>query len=675
MSDINRQQNLQAPGQAVTRDYYNKALAMARKAQAQSTARRPFGDRLLGLFGIRVKPRSSGQNAFVHGLGSSGRASDIEKLKDFRDPRTGEIRSIPQALSGELGKLFNAYVSDTHETQETLREKQDRYNSLDFMYLNDPFISAVADMQADEATQIDQQDNIISIEASSDEQTQHMYSLLNQWNVDQGRSCDTIFNIGFYGDALWGLKVTERGIVGVKPVHPRLLRERLEFNPLEVKERLEDLHKSWDSYRHRDAKIKQLLQTIESNQIQDFSDMFDTYLFGYDVGGTLVPPWSVYHFRLNPGRSEFFPMGKSSFVRALAPFKQMSSAYILQAMARIMSFPVREMQVKTTQGMNEADQFDRINRVREMYEGQGYEMPDIAADPYTLMSTVWTPEGLMGLNIHESRVELDFVGDIELLTDRVAIASGAPKGYLVQEWGGFGNSGISLVEQHKPFARRIYNLQSAYLEGLADIFRLHYAITGEYDHREPFKLSMNFPNAEVDETRQQAKSSSLNLATEVIDTISNIMGVDGPLPFEVVKDILLKMSFVEGKDLEKWMAIIRKRNPNLFTQEAPEEEEVAEEGDMADLFAESSLRDYLQASVLHEKRRDPKTNQKIVENYKKIRGDVLLKTAVRFQLTEGSSQGKHYRITDLPANKEGPLKFVFDAVLHAREEQGKVIQG
>ncbi|MCA1799941.1 MAG: hypothetical protein LC687_00265 [Actinobacteria bacterium] len=659
-------------GAPLTKEYYNKALDLAKRAQSQHATSKSFGDRLLSLFGIRVAQKKN--STFAHGL--SGRAQDVERLRDFRDPRTGQIRSIPEALSGELGKLFDAYISDTHETTESLREKRDRYNSLDFMYLNDPFISAVADLQADEACQIDQQDNLISIEATSNEQTQEMYSLLNQWNIDQQRTLDTIFNIGFYGDGLWGLKVTDRGITGVKPIHPRLLRERLEFNPLEVKERLEDLHKSWDSHRQRDAKIKQLLQAIDSNEVQDFSDMFDTYLFGFDVGGTLLPPWSAYHFRLNAGRSEYFPYGKSNFVRALAPFKQMSSSYILQAMARIMSFPVREMQVKTSAGMNEADHFERINRVREMYEGQGYEMPDVAADPYSLMSTVWSPEGLMNLNIHESKVELDFVGDIELLTDRVAISSGAPKGYLVQEWGGFGNSGISLMEQHKPFARRIYSLQSAFLDGLADIFRLHFAITGDYDHNEPFKLSMNFPNSEIDDTRQQAKTSSLDLASEVIETIANTLGVEGALPFEVIKDILLKMSFIDGKDLEKWIAIIRKRNPDLFT--GSDEGDAGggeEEGDMSDLFAESTqLRKYLYKSLLNENSRDTQKKERIIENYYKVRSSVLLHASTRFGLLEGSSGNRHFKISSAGREENDTLRYVFDAVKNA-ERDSKTLKG
>jgi len=310
--------------------------------------------------------------------------------------------------------------------------------------------------------------------------------------------------------------------------------------------------------------------------------------------------------------------------------------------------------------------------VREMYENQGYDFPDIASDPYSLMSTIWSSDGLMDLNIHESKVELDFVGDIELLTDRVAIASGAPKGYLVQEWGGFGNSGVSLTEQHKPFARRVYSLQTAFLDGLSDIIRLHMAITGDFDHTEPFKLTMNFPNTEVDESRVNIKSSTLQLATDVLDTISSVMGVDGPLPFEVAKDVMMKLSFVDGPELDKWMNLVRKDNVEA------EDEEGEEEGDedIGGIEAlESTMGDYLRKSRrLYEGKRGRDKARRITEQYKEIRSNVLLKASVRHRLTEGHNGTRHYRIANENAVTD-PMKFVFQAVTEAREETSGKLHG
>ena len=145
--------------------------------------------------------------------------------------------------------------------------------------------------------------------------------------------------------------------------------------------------------------------------------------------------------------------------------------------------------------------------------------------------------------MHSPNIDINATNDMQMYQDRVAIASGIPKGYLVQEWGGFGNSAISLIEQFKPFARKVFTVQSAILDGLSNLFRLHFAITGEFDCRTDFALSMKFPNEEASDARQSAKQSSLTLTKDVLDTVASLVGaVNAPLAPEVIEDILTKFS-------------------------------------------------------------------------------------------------------------------------------------
>ena len=656
----------QTDNKKISKQAYQAAVAAGKEAVKKNKSR-SVGDKLFSFFGIRVAPKTPNDNSYssktqtsmMYGIGNS---RDLETLQDFRDPRSGNIRRGPHKMSGELGKLFDAYLSDTYVSTEMLKEKEERYANLDYMYENEPFISQTADTLAEEAAQIDQQEHLISVEASSKEQQEDMYRLLNMWGIDQRKVIDTLFNIGYYGDGLWGLKTSPQGVLGVKPMHPELLKERIEFNPIREKQRLLDLGKSWESQKTKDAKINALIDMIQSEDFEDLSDIFDTYLFGFDIGGLLTPPWNAYHFRLNANRSRYFPYGQSSFLKALAPFNQMSSTFVLQALARVMSFPVREMSVATTGTMTEADHFEKLNKVRELYEGQGYEMPDITSDPYSLLSTVWNSEGLMNLKIHSSPVDMDFVGDLEILTDRVAIASGSPKGWLVQEWGGWGNSGVALVEQHKPFARRAYALQSSFQEGLGDIFRLHYAITGDYDPNEPFKLTMNFPSTEMDSERTSIKKESLTLAADVLSSIGDAMGVDGPLPFEVAKDVLIKMAFVADKDIEKWMNIVRKHNPDAYLPE--DEEEDITSGDADDFFENTDLKNYLKKSVrIYEREvHGPGKAKRIYEQYLKIREGVILKAHIKFHIKEGQAGNRHYTIQGGAPEGYDPLKIMMECV-------------
>ena len=452
---------------------------------------------------------------------------------------------------------MNSWLADTTDTYRTLEDRVKRLSELEFAIANDPFLSTAADLYADEATQIDVQGKLINIDCSDIRMKERMEDLLEQWGITQNRLRSVAYQLAAFGDAFWANKVTKNGVVRINPIGIHQVKERLEFDPVQVKTDL-SLQKGYITAINRSAKLQKLFQDIESSEYDAFADMFDTRLFGFALDDDLVvPPWSITHFRLNADQSEFFPMGRSFFLKALAPFRQCNATMVLQSLARVTSFPVTVYNVKTPPGMDEAQQFEKINEVREEYENIG----DSGAgnEAYSVNTKIWAPEGLLSVEMHTPNIDLNTIGDIEMYQDRIAIASGIPKGYLVQEWGGFGNSAISLVEQFKPFARRVFTVQSAILDGLSNLFRLHFAITGEFDYREPFILSMKFPNEEASDARTQAKSASLELSKGVMDTIANVVGsLNDPLPPEVIKDILTKYSFLDPKDIEKWV----KDNPN-----------------------------------------------------------------------------------------------------------------
>jgi len=506
---------------------------------------------LTSLFGFRKRNASSRLSTknlqFV-------RVDQESELK-IAQAKLGKV--LGGKLTGKVEELMNSWLADTTDTYRTLEDRVKRLSELEFAIANDPFLSTAADLYADEATQIDVQGKLINIDCSDIRMKERMEDLLEQWGITQNRLRSVAYQLAAFGDAFWANKVTKNGVVRINPIGIHQVKERLEFDPVQVKTDL-SLQKGYITAINRSAKLQKLFQDIESSEYDAFADMFDTRLFGFALDDDLVvPPWSITHFRLNADQSEFFPMGRSFFLKALAPFRQCNATMVLQSLARVTSFPVTVYNVKTPPGMDEAQQFEKINEVREEYENIG----DSGAgnEAYSVNTKIWAPEGLLSVEMHTPNIDLNTIGDIEMYQDRIAIASGIPKGYLVQEWGGFGNSAISLVEQFKPFARRVFTVQSAILDGLSNLFRLHFAITGEFDYREPFILSMKFPNEEASDARTQAKSASLELSKGVMDTIANVVGsLNDPLPPEVIKDILTKYSFLDPKDIEKWV----KDNPN-----------------------------------------------------------------------------------------------------------------
>jgi len=529
-----------------------------------------FFKQLTQLFGFKKSSSSKSKIDFVK----------VDAESDLRISQGKVGRLFRTKMSGKLEELFDFWSRDTLDSQQSLMDRQKRLSELNFAVMNDPFLSMAADLYADEATQIDVQGKLIQIDCADVRMKDRMEDLLTQWGITQNRLRSACSSLATYGDAFWSNKITKNGVIRIAPLSIHQVKERLEFNPVQVQEQLA-LQRGYMTTINRDQKLKILLDTLENEENEEITDIFDTKLFGFALDDDMVvPPWAITHFRLNIEQSEYFPMGKSLFLKALAPFRQCNATMVLQSLARVMSFPVTVYNVQTAPGMDEALQFDKINQVREEYENIG----DASAgnENFSVNTKIWAPKGLLELEMHSPQIDINATGDIQMYQDRVAIASGVPKGYLVQEWGGFGNSAISLVEQFKPFARRVFTVQSAVLDGIANLFRLHFAITGEFDYREPFVLSMKFPNEESSDQKLGAKQNSLNLSKDVLETISTIVGaLNDPLPPEVIQDILQKFSFLDPADIKKWI----KHNPN----KKKDQEDQPEEFESGDDFGGGSI--------------------------------------------------------------------------------------
>lgn len=457
-------------------------------------------------------------------------------------------------LSERLEALFNSWLNDTSDSLTEIANRARRVDQLTYAKLNDPFIGRVARLYADEGSQLDVQDHLISVETPDPLMTREMYNLLNQWGVTQPRVRSALEQMATYGDAFWANKVDPlHGVVRIIPLKQLQITDRLEFNPVDALENLKRKTGGIATLADRHTLIKTMIEDMEDTG--DFADLFDTKLFGFAIQNDLVvPPWAVTHFRVDPDASEFAPFGVSPILNTLAPFKLASSTITLQSIARVLSFPVTLYKVKTTPGTDEARQFQVVNSVREHYDNIGVTPAAGNSEVYTVNTKIWMPDGLMDVDVKASQVDIGFTGDLDIYQDRVAVATGVPKGYLVQEWGGFGNSAISLTEQFKPFARAVYSLQSAFMEGLSELFRLHFAITGKFDFRTPFTLSLRFPAEEVSDEKRNARSSSIELAGAVLDMIRAAIGAqeDDGLPPDIVRDVISKYTFLDPTDVVKW---------------------------------------------------------------------------------------------------------------------------
>lgn len=510
------------------------------------------------------KIKKSGFNNFMTKLFGFRRSGDKVNDIEFTQVDVDSAQRIGQAYLNELStpnkplsekaeKLFNYWLNDNTDTYSDLSNRRQRVDQLSYAVLNDPYINQTVQLYADEACQLDEQDTIINIETPDPRMTRDMYNLLNLWGITQTRIRATMENLATYGDAFWANKVTENGVERIIPLQQLQVTDRLEFNPIKVLEMKKRKEGEFFNFYNKNYLIKQMLDQMEDTG--DFADLFDTKLFGFSIDSELVvPPWAITHFRVGYDLGQFYPFGTSPILGTIAPFKQTMSTIALQAMARAMSFPITLYQVKTSDSMDEGKQFNVVNNVRERFDNIGVTPKIGSSEVYTVNTKIWIPEGLLKVDVIKPDVDIKSTDDLKFHQGRTAIASGLPQGFFTDSFYGIEHSGKSLTQQYKPFGRKVYSLQSAFLTGLSDLYRLHFAITGAYDFRIPFTLSMKFPSVEETEERQSARKSGLELATNIMEIVKAAIGAgeDEALPTEIVRDILGKYTFLDPADVMKW---------------------------------------------------------------------------------------------------------------------------
>lgn len=520
-----------------------------------------FIQRLNSLFGFRTgKNDSPDATNFEKKYGIKLVRVDLNN--DAYKVRNAALGSVYQSheYSKDLERYFESYLKETSTSYSDIQDRMRRLNELTYAYYNDCFIFKACQLCADEATQQDVQDRIISIDSPNAAFIEKTYQLLNLWGVTQNSIHKACLEIQLYGESFWAQKVSPNGIERIIPLFPNQITERLEFSPTHMAKYLAE-RDGWNSAdRSRGTKIGELVDMLSGpdsfEAASNLADMFDTKLFGYELeGGVVAPPWTITHFRLDCG--EFFPYGRPPLVNALGAFKAAHSTQALQGLARTMSFPITMYKVKNTEGMLPATAFDLVNQVREQYDNLGVTASTQGTEVYTVNTKIWVPDGLVDIDVKESKSDYDYIGDLENYQKQVALACGVPIGYIDPNHEAWGESGVALREQLKVFARHIYNIQSAFLQGLGELIRMHYAITGEFDYNTPFVLSMRFPAEEESDGKRSAQQASLDLSQGIVELIQTVLGLeDGePLPEDVVTDILTKYSFLDPTDISKWLKL------------------------------------------------------------------------------------------------------------------------
>ena len=531
--------------------------------------RKSFTQRLSAIFGWRSIDKEKATTEFEKNSGLRFVKVDVgNSAFQIKHAALGNVFKN-QKLSSNVNRLFNAYLDETAFTYSSIEERQKRLSELRFAVSNDPFLKRTCQLVADEATQLDDQDRLITVTAENVLFANRCYELFAQWGITQQRISAVCKSLEMYGEALWAHRIGYKGIEKIIPLSVFSLSERLEFSAQHMSEIMAQLKNGDGMNKSRRTKIEKLMGEINNDKEfinglnEDYADQFDTKLLGFEMeGGEVVPPWIITHFRYMPDDNEFFPYGYPPLLLALPEFKQAFSLKLLQGLARESSFPVQFYQVKQTEGVGVETAFETTDTVRQEYENIGVTAASNSIEVYTVNTKIWAPEGLLDMKIFESKVDFNFIDDIVNAEKNVAIAAGVPMPYLT---GGMGSSestvqiasGIALAEQYKPFGRHVYSIQTSFLEELGKLIRLHFAITGEFDYNTPFVLSMRFPAEEASADKRESRAASLDMTQQIMELLQTTLGLEEgeTLPEDVIIDIMSKYSFLDTTDIERWVRL------------------------------------------------------------------------------------------------------------------------
>ena len=200
-----------------------------------------FVNRLNSLFGFKVTNKA--KNSFERDFGISFTKFDINSQinKSVSDAPMGALYNNVK-LTDRLSELFDAYLTETTTSYSSIADRKDRLNKLYFFYCNNAFGYRVPNLVADEATQLDVQNRIISIESENPLFVQKTYELLYRWGISQELIRGAAKDIELYGEAIWTHKIGLNGIEKVTQRNVQELVERLEFNPIDMATKLEQMN-------------------------------------------------------------------------------------------------------------------------------------------------------------------------------------------------------------------------------------------------------------------------------------------------------------------------------------------------------------------------------------------------------------------------------------------------
>jgi len=478
----------------------------------------------------------------------------------------------------QVQRLYDYWIT-TYFNKEAYAGRQDLWEQMEKLYYNDSICSRKVNLMADEVVQADSNMQCIFVEGNQ-QQVDFILKFFDDLQI-YSKIRDISVEKDLFGNHAWVLGINgDAGIDEVIPIDIYSLTERLEFHPSEVETKLLK-NSNYNPYFSQD-RVAQLIDAITNKD--DITSVHKRYLLGFIINNYVLPPWRVLHFRNSATRSPFKPFGEPGAIHSLAPYKQWDAAMTFQVMARAASFPIDKYEITLPNQMDEAEKFNVLASFIERLDNIGVRQAK--KDEKSLGDRIFTLTGVYDFKTESSDIDIGKIADIDMLKDERIIASRLPRNIIDPNDTGFGDSGISLVQKWKEFARSVFHYQHDILDNLTQLCKLQMILTNfcsidEFD----FILSMPFPESQINGDLVNNQKDTLDLFTSLTDTLSDKFLGGEKLPLELMKDILAQVLPYDQKRIDAWMDYITK------AQKENEANENSDEGNTDDEFGNDSFSD------------------------------------------------------------------------------------
>jgi hypothetical protein len=519
-------------------------------------------DKLKSIFKLQINPSAKEVKDRVVFTRPDVNASDKGQDKYFKK------NNPPIKWDEETQELYNWWWSTTHTNVDDYKNRSLLYEDMDVLFLNAQRVIKASKIICGEVIQADSNNEPIFIDAKRPVK-KFIQEFFDKININYYLR-QTVKDFVKYGNAFWILEFDQTGVSKILPVSPYDVVDRIEFTPYEVRKMLDTNDKFLTQYRQLDRMDQYIDDIVNKDSSASY---FDSYLIGFQVDDKIIPPWKLLHFRNLTNDSPFKPFGVPVFIHAMSAYRQYDAAMSLQITARGMKFPKNHWKLTIPNTVSPSDVFEYVSEFMAEYQNSGFtnSKKDLAG----IGDNVVSVEGLIDYSQIVPEIELGKMEDVEMLLSDLSEACIVPRNLIDPNDSSYGDSGVSLAEKFKPFARFVYEVQNYILEQITQLVKIHMITSGSQFATEDvqFILSMPYPESQTNADIINSQSSLLGLANDVITALSDKLMGGETLPPEIIRQVYTKFLPYDDEIIDRWISDTIKAKEELDVEQEQQTED------------------------------------------------------------------------------------------------------